>query len=99
MNQFERMQSIIDDYSEEFEDNKENKWVKEYNERLSERRSASVSLDDAMHEAIYAAQRLGFVEGMQFAFDVMSDDNSKNTKLLREFLESIQKEEGETENA
>lgn len=99
MKQFERMNNIIDNYSEEFEDNKENKWVKEYNERLSERKSASVSLDDAMHEAIYAAQRLGFVEGMQFAFDVMSDDNSKNTELLREFLESIQKEEGETENA
>lgn len=99
MKQFERMHSIIDSYSEEFEEDSENKWVKEYNDRLSERRSASVSLDDAMHEAIFAAQRLGFIEGMQFAFDVMSNDKSKNTELLREFIESIQKEEGETENA
>ena len=96
MNNIERMQRIIDDYSQDFEADNKNKWVNEYNNRLSEITEETSQLHELIDEATYAAQRLGFIEGMQFARDVMSNfkniDSERET-VLRDFLENIKSQE------
>ena len=96
MNNIERMQRIIDDYSADFETDRKNKWVKEYNNRLSEITEETSQPHELIDEATYAAQRLGFIEGMQFALDVMSNFkniDSEREAALRDFLENIKSQE------
>ena len=71
-------------------------WVKEYNNRLDNIANETSQLHELIDEATYAAQRLGFIEGMQFARDVMSNfkniDSERET-VLRDFLENIKSQE------
>lgn len=94
MNVLERMKHIIDYYAEDFEE-EENHFVKEYNRCLDDVGKVTTQVDTVLNEATYAAQRLGFIEGVQFALDIMSNLNnvdSKKEAVLREFINSMKKE-------
>lgn len=90
MNEFERMQNVINDYSENYELDRENPWVKAKVESGKKAEKAYNTLIEAMHEHNCITHELGFVEGMKFALDVMSNSKSKSTALLKQFLEKVE---------
>lgn len=91
---FGRLKDIMADYQEDFEKDRSHPFVRAFNGCDDNTTAVLAGLDAAVHEQVYAALNLGFVEGMSFAMDVMDlSGTGKNRELLEEFLRIMRGEE------
>lgn len=89
---FERFKQIICDYQEDYECDSDNRWVSDFKNAVDKATGSASKLDEEIHDAVYAAQYLGFVEGMKFALDIMEMTGSGvNKDLIRKFLKILEK--------
>lgn len=91
----ERLRAIMTDYQEDHELDRDNPWYKEVE---AKREAFEKTLDDiyeAVREYSISSQNLGFVQGVQFAMDVIdmksplteSDDLDNRHKILNDFIQ------------
>ncbi len=87
---FDRLKGMMTDYQEEFEKQRSHPFVQAFNQCDDNTAKVLAALDEAIHEQVYAALNLGFVEGVSFAMDVMNiSGTGENRELLEQFLEII----------
>lgn len=88
---FEKLQRIMCDYQEDYETDKNNIWVKYFDEHDSKFDDLSSRINDEIREYVYSAQYLGFVQGMNYALDLMNiSGRGENKEILEKFLRSIE---------
>lgn len=88
---FEKLQRIMCDYQEDYETDKNNIWVKDFDEHDSKFDDLSHQINDEIREYVYSAQYLGFVQGMNYALDLMNiSGRGENKEILEKFLRSIE---------
>lgn len=88
---FEKLQSIMCNYQEDYEVDKNNIWVKNFDEHDSKFDDLSRQINDEIREYVYSAQYLGFVQGMNYALDLMNiSGRGENKEILKKFLRSIE---------
>lgn len=88
---FEKLQRIMCDYQEDYETDKNNIWVKYFDEQDSKFDDLSHQINDEIREYVYSAQYLGFVQGMNYALDLMNiSGRGENKEILEKFLRSIE---------
>lgn len=85
---FNRLKDMMTDYQENFEKNKEHPFVQAFNQSEENTAKITQALDAAVHEQVYSALNMGFVEGISFALDVMDIyGTGKNRELLEQLLQ------------
>lgn len=87
----DEMKSIIEAFCEDFELNNQNQWVKAYNKANAVIDIKLNDMENDIREAIYAAQELGFVEGMNFALHICNATAEQSSKT-KEIISSLLKE-------
>lgn len=75
------MKTIIEAFSEEFETQKGNAWVEAHTSSLNVINEFLHDLHDKTHSAIYTAQELGFIEGMNFALQISNATTEQSDKV------------------
>lgn len=89
--QMEYLREIMVAYQEKYEMDRSNIWLKENSNQLENIEKLSGEIYEKLHEYSYAAQNLGFVQGMNFALDVMNiSGTGENKEQLEKFLRSIE---------
>lgn len=86
----DEMKSIIEAFSEDFELNKQNPWVKANDKAIQVVDIKLNDMENDIREAIYAAQELGFVEGMNFALHICNASVEQSNKA-KEIISSLLK--------
>ncbi len=90
---FSRLKDIMTDYQENVEKDRSHPFVQAFNACDDNTTGVLAGLDSAVHEQVYAALNLGFVEGMSFAMDVMDlSGTGEKRELLEEFLRIMRAE-------
>lgn len=91
LTKLERLQRIIYDYQEDYEMDKENIWVKDFNKHGESIDKLLNQCVNEIHEYAYSAQYLGFVQGMNYALDLMNiSGKGENKEILEKFLRGIE---------
>lgn len=93
-NKISMMQQIIYDFQDGC-DEKETIWNRIYKQNKDRLFGLSESMDDALHECVYAAQNVGFVQGMEYALHIANMvDHGENKKLLENLLTILNSQVG-----
>lgn len=93
-NKISMMQQIIYDFQDEC-DEKETLWNRIYKQNKDRLFGLSESMDDALHECVYAAQNAGFVQGMEYALHIANMvEHGKNKKLIEKLLDVLNSQAG-----
>lgn len=86
-----KLQQILCDYQEEYESNNDNMWKKEFFRNGKCIDETANELTAQINEYAYSAQNLGFVQGMNFALDIMRiSGKDENREVLEKIIESIE---------
>lgn len=95
----QRLSQIMEDYQQDFE-TEQNKHPFVSACEAAKKKSVNLlsdfeeSMVESLHDMITAAVNMGFVEGVQFAIDVMDiADTGKNKELLQRFLEIMRQDD------
>lgn len=90
-----RLREMINDYQELFEaKHPDHPFVKALEEREDETDSAYDKMNELLHEQMYAAMDVGFIQGVTFAMDVMDISGAgQNRDLLEQFLKKMEDSE------
>lgn len=87
----ERLQRIIYFYQEDYEMDKDNMWVKDFKKHSESVEELSNQFANKIDEYAYSAQYLGFVQGMNYALDLMNiSGKGENKEILERFLRDIE---------
>lgn len=87
----ERLQRIILAYEEDYEADKNNIWVKDFNEHGDKIEKLLKQFEQEIDDYVYSAQYLGFVQGMNYALDLMNiSGRGENKEILKKFLRNIE---------
>ncbi len=91
LTKLEHLQRIIYSYQEDYEMDKDNIWVKDFNKHGESIEKLSNQFANKIDEYAYSAQYLGFVQGMNYALDLMNiSGKGENKKILEKFLKDIE---------
>ena len=89
---FRHLRQIMVDYEEDYENKQENMWKKEFFKYCKCIDETTNELTAQINEYAYSAQNLGFVQGMNFALDIMRiSGKDENREVLEKIIESIEK--------
>lgn len=89
---FRHLRQIMVDYEEDYESNNDNMWKKEFFRNGKCIDETANELTAQINEYAYSAQNLGFVQGMNFALDIMRiSGKDENREVLEKIIESIEK--------
>lgn len=90
-NVLQHLQQILCDYQEDYEGDKENVWKKEFIKSAKRVEKITNQLSDSVSDYAYFAQNLGFVQGMNFALDLMKiSGKDKDHEVLEKLIDSIE---------
>ena len=91
LTKLEHLQRIIYSYQEDYEMDKDNIWVKDFNKHGESIEELSNQFANKIDEYAYSAQYLGFVQGMNYALDLMNiSGKGENKEILEKFLKDIE---------
>jgi hypothetical protein len=91
LTKLEQLQRIICSYQEDYEMDRENIWVKDFNKHSDSIEELSKQFANKINEYAYSAQYLGFVQGMNYALDLMNiSGKGENKEILERFLRNIE---------
>ena len=91
LTKLQHLQRIIYSYQEDYEMDKDNIWVKDFNKHSDSIEELSKQFVNEIDEYAYAAQYLGFVQGMNYALDLMNiSGRGENKEILERFLRNIE---------
>ncbi len=91
LTKLERLQRIIYFYQEDYEMDKENIWVKDFRKHNEKIENLLNQVGQEVNEYAYSAQYLGFVQGMNYALDLMNiSGKGENKEILEKFLRDIE---------
>lgn len=91
MTKLEKLQRIIYSYQEDYETDRENIFVKDFNEHGDNIEKLSKQFANSIDEYVYSAQCLGFIQGMNLALDLMNiSGKGENEEILERLLRDIE---------
>ncbi|MCM1529789.1 MAG: hypothetical protein NC093_07315 [Alistipes sp.] len=91
LTKLEHLRKVIYFYQEDYEIDRENIWVKDFMEHSNKIENLLNQLREEIDERAYSAQYLGFVQGMNYALDLMNiSGKGENKEILERFLRDIE---------
>lgn len=90
----EDLKKIIYRYQDGYESDHadgSNAWIEQYTQSLNSAVETCGDLHSKIHEAVYSAQYLGFIEGISYALDILTltGNDSASSQLLRELTNAM----------
>lgn len=94
---YERIREMILDYQDAFERQRpEHDFLQRHRKTVAAANAAFNQCETAIMDQMETASLLGFIEGIQFAMDVMNlSGNEKNAELLQSLIGSISENDEE----
>ncbi len=91
LTKLQHLQRIIYSYQEDYEMDKDNIWVKDFKKHSDSIEELSKQFVNEIDEYAYSAQYLGFIQGMNYALDLMNiSGRGENKEILERFLRNIE---------